>query len=516
MAKGTKSPKSSKFRVVSLLVFALIIGVIGYVILFQSQAAVPAAPTVYMTPETNTRAVNTTFTVQLRENSGTTGVSAVQAAFTYPTNLIDYVSVDNTGSSFTTVAETSNNAGKVVVARGIAGGGALLTGDQLIATVTFRTKTTSGTGNLTMLTGDTQLLDGVNFTNMVSGTGRIQGSTVTVDATLPTVSVGGVTNNQSIASGSTVPLAISATDDTGVTSVEVYIDGTLRQTLTTTPYTYQWNTTGVALGDHTIQARAKDAYGNTGSSSTITVSVADKTNPTATLTAPAANSTLKGTVTVSANAADTGGTSITKVEFYAGSTLIGQDTTSPYSIAWNTTTIADGSVALTARAYDGATPPNQAPSPAVTVTVENTDRQAPTAPTNLRTTGTKPTAANIAWNASTDNVGVTGYRVSRNGTLITTVTGLTFNDTGLSPSTTYNYSVVAVDAAGNASTAATLSVSTPLLKPGDFDADGDVDTDDLAKLLGTWGSTTATQYDIDKKGSVDIVDLAIILGNWGS
>jgi chitodextrinase len=55
----------------------------------------------------------------------------------------------------------------------------------------------------------------------------------------------------------------------------------------------------------------------------------------------------------------------------------------------------------------------------------------------------------LAWTASTDNVGVTGYNVYRGGTLVTTVTGTAYTDTGLAAATAYSYAVRARDAAGN-------------------------------------------------------------------
>ena len=79
------------------------------------------------------------------------------------------------------------------------------------------------------------------------------------------------------------------------------------------------------------------------------------------------------------------------------------------------------------------------------------DTTPPSAPGNLRSTGTTSNSVSLAWNAATDNVGVTGYQVYRNGNLVTTVTGTTYTDTGLSPSTTYTYTVRARDAAGNVS-----------------------------------------------------------------
>lgn len=79
------------------------------------------------------------------------------------------------------------------------------------------------------------------------------------------------------------------------------------------------------------------------------------------------------------------------------------------------------------------------------------DTTPPSVPSNLAVTGTTSSTASLSWSPSTDNVGVTGYRVYRNGTQVGTSTGTTFTDTGLSASTHYTYTVAAFDAAGNVS-----------------------------------------------------------------
>ncbi len=89
------------------------------------------------------------------------------------------------------------------------------------------------------------------------------------------------------------------------------------------------------------------------------------------------------------------------------------------------------------------------------------DTQAPTAPTGLASSGVTSTTATLSWTASTDNVGVTGYNVYQNGTLLGTTTGTTYSVTGLTAATTYSFYVTANDAAGNVSAASsTLSVTT--------------------------------------------------------
>ncbi len=78
----------------------------------------------------------------------------------------------------------------------------------------------------------------------------------------------------------------------------------------------------------------------------------DTTAPSVSLTAPAQNSTVSGTVTVTANASDNVG--VSKVEFYDNSNLISSDNSTPYTASWNTTGVTNGTHTLTAKAYDAA------------------------------------------------------------------------------------------------------------------------------------------------------------------
>jgi chitodextrinase/C1A family cysteine protease len=105
-----------------------------------------------------------------------------------------------------------------------------------------------------------------------------------------------------------------------------------------------------------------------------------------------------------------------------------------------------------------------------TVVIQSTgDTQAPTAPTNLAASSITQTTLTLTWTASTDNVGVTGYDIYSNGSLLGSVTGTSANVTGLTASTTYSFYVKAKDAAGNISAASnTISVTT--LAPPDTQA----------------------------------------------
>jgi chitodextrinase len=102
------------------------------------------------------------------------------------------------------------------------------------------------------------------------------------------------------------------------------------------------------------------------------------------------------------------------------------------------------------------------------------DTSSPSQPGSLTATALDTSRISLSWSASSDNVAVAGYRVYRGGNLVTTVGTTSYTDTGLSPSTTYSYQVVAVDAAGNASPAASASATTlapdtvPPTQPGNL------------------------------------------------
>src|SRR5205809_987801 len=179
-----------------------------------------------------------------------------------------------------------------------------------------------------------------------------------------------------------------------------------------------------------------------------------------TVTSPAAGSPDSCTVPVSASVTIIGSLTVRGVQFKVdGANLGAEDTSAPYSVSWNTTTASNGSHTLTAVATDllGGT----WTSDPVAVTVFN-DTTPPSVPTGLTATAVSSSQINLSWTASTDNVGVSGYRVFRGGTQIATRSTTSFANTGLSPSTTYTYTVAAYDAAGNLSApSSSASATTP-------------------------------------------------------
>ena len=136
---------------------------------------------------------------------------------------------------------------------------------------------------------------------------------------------------------------------------------------TSSPYSIAWS--NVAAASYSLTAIATDDDGATTTSAAraITVNVPANQPPSVALTAPAAGAsfTAPANITVSANASDTDG-SIARVDFYQGSTSIGSDTTSPYSITWSN--VLAGAYSLTAVARDNAGAPTTSAARSVTVT----------------------------------------------------------------------------------------------------------------------------------------------------
>jgi len=99
---------------------------------------------------------------------------------------------------------------------------------------------------------------------------------------------------------------------------------------------------------------------------------------------------------------------------------------------------------------------------ATTLTSSTLETEAPSVPTNLVATPIYWYKIGLTWTASTDNVGVVGYNVYRNGVLVETPSGTSYHDMDLTASTSYSYRVAAYDAAGNVSVqTSAVSATTP-------------------------------------------------------
>jgi thermitase len=166
-----------------------------------------------------------------------------------------------------------------------------------------------------------------------------------------------------------VDVSVSATDNFGVSRVELYADGSLVGTDTLAPFDFSWDSTAASNGDVTLVAYAYDEAGNRGRSAGTTVTVdnatttTDLTPPSVSIVSPAADSTVSGTVQLSASATDD--VQVAEVKIYVDGSLRcvgGADV----SCGWNTRKDSAGSHSISAVAKDAA---GNTGSAAINVTV---------------------------------------------------------------------------------------------------------------------------------------------------
>ena len=173
------------------------------------------------------------------------------------------------------------------------------------------------------------------------------------------------------AAGSTVAGAVSvkvtATDNIGIARVDLLANGVKLASATVAPYAFSWDSTKVPNGGATLSATAYDSAGNS-ASATESVTVANNTQPpTVAISSPASGSTVKGTVAVNVSASSSVG--VSRVDLKANGTLVGSATIAPFAFSWDTTKVPDGSVILSASAYNTA---GASATASVNETVSNT------------------------------------------------------------------------------------------------------------------------------------------------
>lgn len=200
-------------------------------------------------------------------------------------------------------------------------------------------------------------------------TSAVANVTVIADNVPPTVSLTAPTNNASFTAGSNITLNATAADADGTIAKVEFFNGTTKLGEdATSPYSFVWN--NVIAGNYELTAKATDNKNAASSSAKVSVSVnAVNTVPVVEITSPVSNTMFPtGTaITINVNASDANG-NITKVEFFSGTTKLGEDLTSPYSFTWND--IPAGSYALTAKATDNLNA-NTTSEP-VTITIKST------------------------------------------------------------------------------------------------------------------------------------------------
>ncbi|MCP4220505.1 MAG: S8 family serine peptidase [bacterium] len=185
--------------------------------------------------------------------------------------------------------------------------------------------------------------------NILTG-GRVNAYYALTNAPFPEVTL---TNplNETIISG-TVTMSATPAAAERVARIEFYMINTLKASVESAPWEFDFDTTAELDGTWTLKAVLVETSGRT-TEHQIRVLINNSGTPAALITAPDSGSVISGNTHITAQAAHNGG--VARVEFFIGEVSIGQDATAPYELDWNSTTIANGYHSLIVRAYGSDT-----------------------------------------------------------------------------------------------------------------------------------------------------------------
>lgn len=242
----------------------------------------------------------------------------------------------------------------------------------------------------------------------------------------------------------------ASTDNVAVTGYDIYRNGVKINTSLVTSTSY--NVTGLtAATAYQFYVNARDAAGNTSiNSSTVNITTPDTQAPT-TPTGLAASNIGQTFLTLTWSPA-TDNVGVSGYDIYQNGIKIN---TAPVTLTtYNVTGLTAFTIYqfyINAKDASGNTSANSTTINVTTASVPDTEPPAP--PTNLNASAVMQSSLTLSWGASSDNIGVTGYDVYQNSVKINSspVTTTSYNVTGLTAVTTYNYYVLARDAAGNIS-----------------------------------------------------------------
>jgi subtilisin family serine protease/chitodextrinase len=307
----------------------------------------------------------------------------------------------------------------------------------------------------------------------------------------------------------------ASTDNVGVTANKVYRSGTLVATLGNVT-TYR-DTGLMASSSYIYTVSACDAAGNCSPQSAATSATTPAPPDTQPPTVPTG---LTATVISSSHinlvwTASTDNVGVITYKIYSGGNLVailGNVTSSSRTNTTSTTYI------YTVSACDAAGNCSAQSTPASATTPAPPDSQPPTAPTGLTATAFSSSQINLSWNASTDNVGVTAYKITSSDGQTATLGDVTsYSHTGLRSSTAYSYTVAACDGGGNCSAQTTSASATTKAPPvkGDINDDGSVNLADAIMALqivsGRSPSDVNKSADVNNNGQIGLEEALYIL-----
>jgi len=403
---------------------------------------------------TNVPAGNYSFIAIAKDAAGTTTTSsAVTVTVTASSTPVVAITSPAIGSNFTvgsnvtitaTASETSGTINKVEFFNGSA-----LLGTATSSPYTF-TWNNVAVGNYTLTA---EAFD--NNSNETTSTPVA----ITVSG-FPVVNL--VTNNTSFTAPAIIVLTASASEINGtISKVEFFNGPSLLGTVSSSPYTFTWN--NAAAGNYLLSAEAFDNNNNETTSTSIAVIVSGV--PSVNLTTDNTSYIAPASVTLTATASETNGT-ISQVQFYNGTNLLGTSSTSPYSYTWNN--VPSGSYSLIAKATDANNV--SMPSTALAVTVSPTPLPPSITTQPANETVTAPSTATFTVAATGVPAPSYQWMQSVNGGAFANINGATSASYTTGATTTANsgtqYECVVTNGSGSVtSNAATLTVNPTPVAP---------------------------------------------------
>jgi chitodextrinase len=338
--------------------------------------------------------------------------------------------------------------------------------------------------------------------NLPAGTGDLFCMTTNgFDLGPPTGSV--AINGGAAATGSrSVTLTIAASDDKGVTHMRFSHDMVQWTTWETYSNVKPWTLTS-GYGTKIVYAQFKDAVGTMSSIYSDDIQFTDLTPPSVPTNVQAsAQSASSVQVTWTASTDNVG---VTGYRVFRNGSEIGTTAGTSYA---DTGLDSGVTYSYSVSAYDAAGNESAQSSPPAAVATP--DNVSPSIPGNVQAVAQSPVTVQLAWTASTDNVGVTGYRVFRDGLEIGTSATTNYTDSGLEAETTYSYTVSAYDAAGNESLQSSPAavVATPeAFGAGQKGVTGGIGLNNIGLLVRLWGQfiyVDASSFLLDDGGGTPV------------
>lgn len=186
----------------------------------------------------------------------------------------------------------------------------------------------------------------------------VDGATAsTTDTQAPKVSLASPSGGSTVSG--LVSVGVNASDDTGVSRVDLLVNGAVVASDTSAPFAFSWDSTQVSNGSTTLSLRASDAAGNTATSAGVVVTVsnvavADTSAPVLRISNPVDGSVVSGNVGIRVEASDDSGAAAISQTLLINGTRVASATGGSLSFNWNTRKVKPGSYVIQAVAVDAA------------------------------------------------------------------------------------------------------------------------------------------------------------------